>query len=765
MNHAQEGFSMKNNVLVFSLILLSFCLSAQNISIGKWRAHTARNQVNAIVKVDNQIFCGTKGGLFYYFTDDNETGIISKSEGIDDLEITSLAYENSTQSLVVGYLSGNIIIKQKENIFTISYITDAQNITGSKKINHIGIYKNNAIFSCDFGVVIYDLKKLEIKETWLNIGAGGSRIKINKSLIVGDSIFLATDNGIYKSSFVPSLNLMDFRNWKKEIVNDSLKNRNITFIAERNGKLVAAYNGIGVFTKTSNWELKFYTTRTINAFSADNANIYATYNDGFLIYNETNSREIFNRYFTTPKDLLVENENFIWFADSQKGLVKFENNNYKYIYPNAPHSNQVFSLNTFNNYVISFKGAYDAVSTPRFNNSIYSYFENGVWNDDSTLYKKGLIDIVSISNNPQKGEFIYASAWNGLIQRRDTTIKIYNNSTSECMLYDNFGTRVTSTFYDEKTGETWFGNIAGISGSVKSVYKLKKDNTCEGYFFSFQEAWYPVQILVDNYNNKWVRLNQRQGGGLLVFNENYNQPQNLVYKFFKKGTGLGNLTDVVVRSMAKDRNGDIWCGTDNGVSVFYSTSYVLQPNVNVDASFPIFENRPLLFEQPVLSMAIDGGNRKWLGTNKGLYLVSPDGTRILQYFSKDNSPMIDDQVTSLVMLPSTGELFIGSPSGIVSYQTNSSIGNDETATVKIYPNPVKSNFDGLIGFSGLATDAVVKVTDITGRLVYETKANGGTASWNGKDYNGKSIEPGVYVVLTSKDDGNGAVAGKIFITD
>jgi flagellar hook assembly protein FlgD len=78
-----------------------------------------------------------------------------------------------------------------------------------------------------------------------------------------------------------------------------------------------------------------------------------------------------------------------------------------------------------------------------------------------------------------------------------------------------------------------------------------------------------------------------------------------------------------------------------------------------------------------------------------------------------------------------------------------------------YPNPVPPNFDGDISIKGVSENAEIKITDITGNLVYETFANGGFVSWNGKDLSGKKVQSGVYLVLASNTDGSDTQITKI----
>jgi hypothetical protein len=71
--------------------------------------------------------------------------------------------------------------------------------------------------------------------------------------------------------------------------------------------------------------------------------------------------------------------------------------------------------------------------------------------------------------------------------------------------------------------------------------------------------------------------------------------------------------------------------------------------------------------------------------------------------------------------------------------------------VLVFPNPVPPGYNGSIAIRGVANNAIVKIAEMDGRLVYQTRALGGQAIWNGKDYKGRTISTGVYLVLVSDD--------------
>ncbi len=616
------------------------------------------------------------------------------------------------------------------------------------------------VLACDFGVVILNLAKLEIQESWLSIGTNGTSVKANDAAVINDSIFIATDKGILASKF-GTQNLMDYKSWKKITIADSLANKSVFKLAVSNSSLVVAFHNIGVFKKDIGWDKVIPATQALTALTAGNDKIVAFVNNQCNTYKNNENTVSYINNVTSARAAMIDAQNTdnYWIADANNGLADGNGNKFT---PDGPYNNQVFNLKYIKGYLFQFAGGYDTHATPVLTNGTYSYFKEGEWFLNPQAQNQGILDLTNVTLDESVGKFYFASTWNGLIEKNDDNFKAYNaQTTPTCPIVEVYGNRVTDVYYDANTNTNWFCNIT--VKTAPSINKFK-DGACTGYIFPFENSYYPAQIIPDNAGNMWVRMHAVKGG-VMVFNDSKLNSGTPLYQYLVKGGGSGNLTDNTVRCMVKDRDGDIWLGTNNGVSVFYNPSSLIYSGVS-DASYPIFENRPLMFDQVVTCIDIDGGNRKWIGTsNGGIYLFSPDGLRVIHYFNTANSPLLSNNIVSVSVQQATGEVFIGTDKGTVSYREAATTGNDESPSVLIFPNPVKTNYTGMVGFSGLATDAVVKITDINGRLLYETKANGGTAQWNVKDYNGKKVEPGVYVVLTSKDDGSAPATNKIFILD
>jgi len=323
--------------------------------------------------------------------------------------------------------------------------------------------------------------------------------------------------------------------------------------------------------------------------------------------------------------------------------------------------------------------------------------------------------------------------------------------------------RVSGMEIDRNTGTLWIGG----SGSADLLYA--KTQAGEWYSFDIEGIGSITlsDIAIDNIGQKWVVA--PRGVGMVVFNDNGTLSSTGDDQSIKltQNANNGNLASNSVFCIASDFDGEIWVGTDNGISVFYSPESVFAGG-NFDSQQILVEQdgyaQYLLENETVTAIAIDGANRKWIGTAKaGVFLMSDDGTEQIQHFTVENSPLFSDQITSLGIDHLSGEVFIGTDKGIISYKGTATWGNPEFTEddVYAYPNPVEPHYEGPIAIKGLVRDADVKITDAAGHVVYATVADGGQAIWNGNSFNGRRAKSGVYMVFASNEDGKETFVTKI----
>ena len=594
------------------LVILNCLIPTANAQIGTWQTHFNYLNAKDLAIVEKNIYCATENGFFYYDTVEKQTIKLSKIDGFTEIGIAKVGYNSTLKTLVIAYQSGNIdlltvnIKGEPLKITNIPLLKESSSIQGNKAVNHIQFKDKIAYLSYDFGLVVLDIEKQDVKETYQNLGNNGSPINIYKSVFTSDSIYLSTSQGIRGAKFASNVNLQFFGNWKTLIA------KNLSLSNFQNGIILAS----------------------------DVGEIF-TYQNG--------------KY-----------GNFIKFSGKIEdiGLV----NNQEYF---------IKTLNSAN--ILNYA-----------NLSINKISEN-------------IIQQPRQLKSELTGKYWIADYKNGLISNSEGTYKNYSPI------------------------------------SLDTLYQTRRDS-----------------IVLDVEGNRWIR--QGNFGGILVISPK-NQRQ-----FISMGVGLGSLPSSNVKSLAIDRDGQMWVGTDKGVVVFDNPSAVFSGK-NFDAYTPVFERRRLLGNETVTSIAIDGGNRKWMGTKNGIFLFSPDGTELVINFTEKNAPLPTNEISYITAEPTTGEVYIRTPKGMVSYRgtaTEGSLKQDES-TVKVFPNPVRPDFEGQIGIEGLVENAFVKITDVAGNLVYETRANGGTAVWNGKTLAGGRVETGIYLIFSGDKKGEETLVSRLAV--
>ena len=175
----------------------------------------------------------------------------------------------------------------------------------------------------------------------------------------------------------------------------------------------------------------------------------------------------------------------------------------------------------------------------------------------------------------------------------------------------------------------------------------------------------------------------------------------------------------------------------------------------------------LLSNVAIQTICVDGANRKWIGTGSGgVFLVSENGLEQLQHFSENNSPLPSNKIVSIAISPETGEVFIGTDKGLVSYKGTATYATSQPSQeIYAFPNPVRPEYNGNIAIKGFTRNAIVHITDASGKVVYSTQAHGGQAIWNGKTNQGIRVATGVYYVFASDQNGKNTSVAKILFVN
>ncbi len=755
-----------NLLWIFCLLVIDSAIA--QIPKGSWRDHLPYTNALQVAEVGNKIFCSTDGGLFSINKGDNSLQKYSKVSGLSDVEISSINYSENTNTIIIAYVNGNIDLIRNDSIINIPDIK-MKLITGDKQIYNILVVDNIAYLATGFGIVALDISRKEIKDTY-QFGESGSQITVNDLTFDGEYIFAATNQGIYRAS-INSPNLVDYNYWSR-ITNVPVVDIKYSYITYFSNMLFACYENPTtkydeiILIKEDSWE---------NWKSANEHYRYFGSHNNILViidlYKANAYDTQFNRiqYVQHPstylaRHALVDKDNILWVATDSDGLLKSEYDNIEIIAPNGPAYKDVGSL-TYEAGHLWVGGGNEA--TQWNNRGAYAFIEEKWENYNKELNPEleGFFNISEVAIDPSAPEHVYGgSIGYGIVEFYSGEVQeIYDEEDGILQPIEGYGhgyIRVMGMEYDANR-DLWIT----LNLVENPVYVIRSDGEWENLDFSnniFGINTRVTGLLVTSFNQVWLLLDR---DGIFAFRENSNG--TISEKFFTIKNQDGELIERVF-SAAEDLDGNIWVGTNKGPVVYYNPSNIFEEQVITGFQIQIPRNdgtnlADLLLENEVINtIAVDGANRKWFGTEtSGIFLMSEDGKEEIHSFNEDNSPLFSNKVASIAINQDNGEIFIGTDKGVLSFMGQAVAGNEDFNNVYVYPNPVRENYEGDITITGMVTNANVKITDISGNIVFETTALGGQAIWDGRNFTGNRVHTGVYLVFCTNEDGSKTYVTKL----
>ena len=779
---------------LLSLIVLQFfflpLLPAQELGIGEWRDHLPYNSTLSVTGGDNKIFCASSTSIFYFDKNDNSLNRLTRVNGLSDIGIARIEFNTSSNSLLVAYQNTNLDIVEGTTIYNMPDILNSTAITPEERtINNMMSIGDLAYLSCGFGVVVVNIRKKEIVDTWY-IGPNGDHLQVF-DLTVNDTAFIAaTEHGIYYAD-KENPNLAFFGSWSQDET-VPIKDASYRFITNNAGIIYASKEGEGWGTDSIivhyenawHYRMDIFPAAVISGLKTFDNKIYISFGYYLIVYDE-NLNEINHlwSYFEgtpNPRDVYLDNST-LWIADGQYGLIR-ENNIYDYtkMVPNGPESADVYSMSIQGEDLWVVPGGCNLSWGNLWKRASIGSFTGGSWNTISYTSEGAqaldtVHDFVCVAVNPLNTSQVFAGSWDrGLAQFTNQnldTIYTPENSSLEYKLNQGPPTCKVGGVAFDQSGNLWVVN----SGANNILSVRVNDGSVLGEWRSFylgsQSTGKDIgDLIIDQSGQKWIMW--RADHSIIVFNDNNTplDPSDDHAKTLSNAQNNGAIPGSKVLSLACDKDGEVWVGTDEGIAVFYSPENVFE-NVNFDSQRILIPRNDgtgladiLLEFESISAIAVDGGNNKWIGTERsGVYKISADGLTELEHFTSENSPLFSDNITSIAINDKTGEVFFGTALGVISYKSTGTGGGTTNNGVYAYPNPVRPNYAGPIAINGLVNNASVKITNINGSLVYSTRAEGGQAIWYGTNFGGSRAQSGVYLVFITNDDGSETMVTKILL--
>ncbi len=696
------------HLLLSTLVALGPLLGKAQ-SIGSWQVYPSYWIATQNLTVGTRVYCLANGNLLCYDTEDTSVKTYNCLQDLSDIHISHIAYSEEAKRLILLYENGNIdVMDLNDNVWNIASLKDKT--MPSKEINGVEVDGGTAYVCTDFGFLTVDIDELVIRDTY-NIGMSVLGIAF------GDGkTYIATSGSVYAAD--------NEDNWH---ISDS-------------------------------WQPTSEVARADVVYSPQEYNLAGGY---------------------------------YWHSDGMDGLRGYKmlaDGTYELatgpIQPNSPVRDLFYRMQYAGDRLLVAGGINTVYSI--YNPATAMYYEDGTWTnfDETTpaeLYPNtNHYNTTTLAQDPLDDTHHFASPYrSGLYEYRNTEfVELYNSSNSPLQVLNDYSGSNTQNYtsavalkYDGE-GNLWIANqntdtiirLITPSGEWKALYysDIAATTICDDFLFTSSGVNFLCCRRMDN-------------RGFFAFSTNGTLDTTADDRHRQRTTIINedgtSYSPNQFYCMAEDFDGQVWCGTDLGLFV------IEDPNTYFDDDFRFLQVKIprddgsgladyLLSGLAVTCIAVDGANRKWIGTDSnGIYLVSADGQEMLHHFQADDSPLLSDNVQCIAIHPTTGLVMIGTDEGLCSYMSDATEAEEELNkdNVLAYPNPVRPDYTGPITIDGLTMDSEVKVCSSTGQLIWSGKSNGGRATWNGCNKQGRRVASGVYNVVASNAEGKKAVVTRIII--
>ncbi len=755
------------------------CMGQSNLALGEWKSHLPQQSGNYVTQTEDKIIYSNFWNLIFIDKEDMTPTFLSKVEGLSEVGINIVEYDPTNNQLVVVYEDSNIdLIREDGAIINIPNIKLNNSISGDKRINSIAFDAlGNVYLATGFGVVSFDGATGIFSSTTI------TNLRVNDISYLDDRIYAATIEGLYSLDLSDGgLNLNDFSLW--EIIDEAfgLSSLNEVFQVEA----AENYIYVGFQQEVFRGDYKKGFAEFFAPESNDLRLSFINSSNSYLITGYQGSDFVSPVYFFLNDAIIqgvegcvnvvlgaeVDESGRVWYADDFP-IIRLSRNiqeGCEQITYNSPFHHTISDIDIKDGVVYACDGGVS-------DNFQYLFSRNGFYIKDglswtnfnefnsSDIRNNELLSFFRIKADQFSDRLYVGSYWGGLLEldQSDNTITVYTqeNSTLEGAIGDLARERITGIALDE-SANLWVSTYgAGRPLNVR---------TPEGVWSSFSvNAPSTISnITFDDLGVLWCTISGSSGGVLL-----YDGGDDVLTASDDRQRYINQFNseiDAPVNEVTKDLSGEMWVATDEGPVIFDCSRDAIEEDcqglrqiVEID-SIAAF----LLADQTITAIEVDGANRKWFGTTNGIFVQSDDGEEQLFRFTEDNSPLFDNSIQDIAYEPISGEMYIATNRGMISYKTETTGGNQRNllSDIYAYPNPVEPDYFGPVAIKGLATDAEVKITDLNGNLVGQKQALGGTAIWDLIGLDGTPVETGVYLVFSNQSRSIGSpdgVATKILV--
>ncbi len=752
---------------IFFLLLLEFSSGG---NIGKWKNYTSKKEVRDVVADDNVVWAVTSGGLFSYNLTDKIFEQFTTSEGLRTIDLTAITSDQQG-TIWIGASNGfvqsyNPVRREWNYVTGISSMTDEP----AKKINAFHVTGDSLFILSEIGVSVFSISRFEFGDSYRRFGTSPSQLngKVTSFEIFDNKFWVGTNSGV-ASTPITNPNPSEPSSW--QVLNGGLASTNLNDLLEYHDTLFAATaSGLAFFDGTTWQSFPVTAGRTILALSKKfhlgttpyspalyfiTSNQIWKYEEGSIVPVETFPSTVSS---FTSEGVLGTVNNGVTVLSREVALPPTPT--WDTIIPPGPPVNKFVGMAVDDQSVfwsgtgtasgegfISFDGdtwrTFTPQTLPSLNGARYAY-QIDIGSDNSkwiSMFGEGVVHLDA--NNSVR--HIFNSA-NGLAYTENTS-----NNQSFCV--------VTGVVVD-RNNETWINIRSAVNRNLLAIYSAATDTLRHASFPTGMKLPILTNIIMDNYGTKWfTSINEvnNNSPGLVFYDETKRLPRRIDGS---SGWGIitkdrDGLTDNEVTSVALDNDGSLWVGTNQGINI------IVDPTV----PFRILPYHPLSGKR-VNDILVDPLNQKWVATEQGVYLWSPDGTTVLEHLTVESTQgkLPDNRVSALTIDKNTGTIYFSTEAGLATLTTPAVAPVPSFGDLRIFPNPFFLPSSNELTVDGLVEGSALKIFTISGNLVKEISTPGGRVGfWDGLDEEGSIVPSGVYIVAAFSKDGTAVGKGKVAV--
>lgn len=741
--------------------------------MGSWNDRLSYSSSYSITAGGDKIWSSAGASVLVHDLASGESSSLSRASGLNETAIGLIEWCGDEETLIIVYRNTGVDLVRKG---VITNIPDIRNkyIPGLKEIYDVTGSGSRAFLSGSFGIVVLDIRGRYVADTW-RPGPDGETNPVRETAILNDRIYAATSKGIF-SAPLNRPGLSYYGNWESleglPAPGSGFDNIAVAgtalFISSRGSSL----SQDSLFRIIPGQDATLITTApagAIRSLDSDGNSLFMSASSSITIFSPEGmvTRDITGYGWASVNPLMaLRHDQSLWIADASAGLVSTSDyTTFRSHAISGPYTNNVADIHfSGDNFYITggtVDNAWGNVYRPL---QIFTGARD-TW-QSLILYGDADRDAMRVISDPEDESHFFVSSWgNGLYEFRDgemvSNSNQYNSPLTSIIPGENY-TRICGLAYD-KSGNLWMTQ-SGVPGNLKAL-------TPDGNWITPSlNLNVPVtgDMVIDRNNFLWVIL--PRGHGLLVYDPAGTPETTSDDRYLRlqaedsEGHVMNNLFSITV-----DHDGNIWIGTDTGPAVFYNPGKVFSGGLKASRiKIPRNDGSGLadwlLGTETVTSIAVDGANRKWFGTmSSGAYLMSDDAKEQLHHFNSSNSPMLSDNIVTIAVNGLSGEVWFGTSEGIISFRGEAISGKEDYSGIYAFPNPVREDYEGVVTVTGLIENSSVKITDVSGNLVYETTSLGGQVTWDLRNYRSVRVGTGVYLIFCANEDGSLAAVTKMLI--